>query len=496
MTGFLHEIDKRATSFWRWCAESLFHPVGSDFSRSQVWFRRLWIACLFLIGACLWAFFLNFGRFTWGVQDWIWEWRYSRILKEALTLGQLPLHTEPGVSYDVTRFLGVPDVSLAPQILFLRFLDPGLTFLINLLIMYTVSYLGCLLIKHRMRLSLFSFTILALLFNFNGFITAHIGIGHTMYVGYFILPYFVHLLLRLTESQPPRYWFAQMAMVLFGIELVGSTLLFAECLIFLTVLLIFSTNHRHHIFKAILAGVGLNIYRLVPAAISLSSYSSRPFPGFTTLGDILASLTWIIQPSQSIRGLPMGWWEFDMYVGVLGFVIIFLFGLYFIWKAIESGQTDTIHRPLGITMLIFSAFSIGYLYAPINYLPIPFFNLIHVPSRFLIIPLLILIAMAVVQLQSWINRQSKDTWHQFILLILLVILGHDLFQHLRLWRVEYVFEAFPAEPLEYSLHISNQVDPLYTNTLAISYLFTLIVLGYILYVLIKGRRDRPSEQAG
>ena len=325
MTGFLHEIDKRAASFWRWCAESLFHPVGRVFSRSQVWFRRLWIACLYLIGAGLWTFFLNFGRFTWGVQDWIWEWRYSRILKEALTLGQLPLHTEPGVSYEVIRFLGIPDVPLAPQILLLRFLDPGLNFLINLLIMYTVSYLGCLLIKHRMRLSLFSFTILALLFNFNGFITAHIGIGHTMYVGYFILPYFVHLLLRLTESQPPRYWFAQMAMVLFGIELLGSTLFFAACLIFLTVFLLFATNHRHHIFKAILAGVGLNIYRLVPAAIALSSYSSRPLPGFTTLGDLLASLTWIIQPSQSIRGLPLGWWEFDMYVGVLGFVIVFLF---------------------------------------------------------------------------------------------------------------------------------------------------------------------------
>ena len=105
------------------------------------------------------------------------------------------------------------------------------------------------------------------------------------------------------------------------------------------------------------------------------------------------------------------------------------------------------------------------------------------PSRFLIIPLLILIAMAVVQLQSWINKQSKDSWHQLILLILLVVLGHDLFQHARLWRVEYVFEAFPAEPLDYSLHISNQVDPLYTNTLAISYLFTLIVLGYILCIL-------------
>ncbi len=61
--GFLHEINKRAASFWRQCTESVFHPVWSVFSRSQVWFRRLWITCLYLIGAGLWAFFLNFDLF-------------------------------------------------------------------------------------------------------------------------------------------------------------------------------------------------------------------------------------------------------------------------------------------------------------------------------------------------------------------------------------------------------------------------------------------------
>ena len=114
------------------------------------------------------------------MEDWIWEWRYARILKEAVTTMHIPLHTEPPLAYGISRFLAIPDVPIDSRILLLRLFDPGLTFLITLLIMLTVIYIGCLRIKRHYQLSVFSFTALALLFNLNGFITSHIVAGRSI----------------------------------------------------------------------------------------------------------------------------------------------------------------------------------------------------------------------------------------------------------------------------------------------------------------------------
>ena len=143
-------------------------------------------------------------------------------------------------------------------------------------------------------------------------------------------------------------------------------------------------------------------------------------------------------------------------------------------------------------MLIFSTFSIGYIYVPFNYLPIPLVELVHVPSRFLILPLLFIIAIASTQIQSWLDRRSSSSWYHFSLILLLVILGHDLFQHARLWRVEYVFETFSTVPMDYSLHIANQIDPVYIILLAVSWTLSLITLVYILRRLLKDKSRSPS----
>ena len=492
MNAFIERADRKIATYWKWITKSLFLNAESEFTRSQIWFQRFAIICIYLLCIGLWSFFLNYGRINWGVQDWIWEWRYSKILKEALTDLHIPLHTDPPLSYNVSRFFGIPDVPFSPQMLLLRFLDPGINFLINMLLMFSVSYIGCLMIKRHYRLSVFSFTILALLFNVNGFITSHIAAGHTFFTGYFLLPFFILLTLQLMEGKASNHWFARMGLVLFGIELVGTTHIFAICFIFLGVLLLFAKSDRPNILKSMVAGVALNIYRIAPAALALTAMEKPPFAGFTTLGDLIMGLVWIIPPSKSIVGLPIAWWEFDMYVGILGLAFIGIFGIYFTWKSKTDVQTNKYLNPLGLTMLIFSTFSIGYIYVPFNYLPIPLIELVHVPSRFLILPLLFIIAIASTQIQSWLDRRSSSSWYHFSLILLLIILGHDLFQHARLWRVEYVFETFSAVPMDYSLHIANQIDPVYIILLAVSWTLSLITLAYILRRLLKDKSRSPS----
>lgn len=489
MLNWIDRVDRRVGFIWKWITDSLFLNSEAGFTRGQLWFQRFVILSIYLFCITLWSFFVNYGRINWGVEDWIWEWRYSTIIKEALTQAQLPLHTSPPLSYDVARFFSIPDVPFSPQTLLLLFLDIGPNFLVNLLLMFSVGYLGCLVIKRYYRLSVFSFLVLALLFNLNGFITSHIAAGHTFFTGYFLLPFFVLLVLQLMEGKSSKIWFAQMGLVLFGVELVGTTHLFAICFLFLAVLLLIAKLDRPSIFKALLSTLVLNIYRLAPAAIAITSTIKPPFAGFTTLGDLITGLVWIIPPSKSRVGLPIAWWEFDMYIGIVGLVFILYFML---WPTINTKNKSAApdrYRPLFITMLIFSVFSVGYLYAPINFLPIPLFNLIHVPSRFFILPLLFAMTIASIHFQSWLDRSSRSAWINFSLILLLLLLGHDLSQHARLWRVEYIFETFTSIPLDYSLHIANQTDVAYVIVVAISWIISIIALAYTIRKVLKRQKE-------
>lgn len=484
---------------WLGMTESVFAGQGSLFTPRQVWFQRLWIGGLLVAILALWAYFLNFGSYTFGVQDWIWEWRYARILRLAVLSGQLPLHTQPPISYGIDRFLAIPDVPLGPQLIFLRFLDLGPAVLATLLLMVLIAYVGCLAIRRRYRLSLFSFTVLAVLVIFNGFIGAHLGIGHTLFSGYFLLPFFVLLVLQLVDGDEGRGWVAWTGLILFGIELQGSTQIYAACMIFLGVLFLTFSRRRLTLLKAMLAGVLLNIYRIAPALISLSSYTNTPQPGYISLTELLDALVRIVPPSGAskfVTGLPLGWWELDVHVGILGLAFLVYFGIIRVW--VRSGEpvgAPGLPVPLGLSLLVMGIFSIGYIYWPVNFLPLPLLSLVHVPSRFLILPLLFLAALGVRALQRWLDESKPGFGLQVLLLALLVVLSHDLIQHARQWRVEHVFEAFPPAALDLGLRIVARPDPVYTMVLGASAAVSALSLIFYLVHALGGGRQRLTRDS-
>lgn len=482
---------------WMGICESIFAGPGARLTTRQRWFQRAWIGGLLVAILGFWTYFLNFGQFAFGVQDWIWEWRYSRILRLALLAGRLPLHTQPAASYGIDRFLAIPDVPLGPQLIFLRFLDLGPAALATMLLMVLIGFVGCLLLRRRENLSPFSFTILAVLVNFNGFIVAHLGIGHTLFSGYFLLPFFVLLVLQIVDGDEGRGWVAWVGLVLFGIELQGSTQIFAVCMIFLGILFLVFTGRRRKILLAMLAGVILNLYRIIPGLISLSSYTNRPQPGFISLTELSEGLLRIVPPSMSSKlmtGLPLGWWELDVFVGILGLAFLGYFGVYRVW--IESGKIPHgpgLPVPLGISLLSLGLFSIGYIYWPINFLPIPLLSLVHVPTRFFILPLLVLTGLGARTLQQWLDARKPGPGLQIALLAMLLLLTHDLFQHARQWRVEHVFEAFPPAALDNGLKIVARYDPTYVSVLTASAAVSGLALLVYLVLALGGTRRRLTQ---
>ncbi len=484
---------------WAGVSESIFTGQGSPMTSRQVWIQRSWIGGLLLATLAFWAYFLNFGQFDFGVQDWIWEWRYARILRLALLTGQLPLHTRPPISYDVDRFLAIPDVPLGPQLLFLRFMDLGPAALATILLMVLIGYVGCMALRRRYRLSPFSFTVLAILVCFNGFIVSHLGIGHTLFSGYFLLPFFLLLVLQLVDGDEGRGWVAWMGLVLFGIELQGSTQIYAACMIFLSILFLAFTGRRLKLLKAMLAGVIVNIYRIAPALISLSSYSNRPQPGFISLTELTEALLRIVPPSKAsklVTGLPLGWWELDVFVGILGLAFLIYFGIVRVW--VEPGETTRrpgLPVPLGLGLLVMGIFSIGYIYWPINFVPLPLFSLVHVPSRFMILPLVFLSALGAQALQGWLNGRKPGLGLQLLLLGGLVVFAHDLFQNTRQWRVEHVFEAFPPAKLDTGLMIVSRSDPGYVAVLAASAAVSAVAVIVYLVSAWRGSQRRLTQDS-
>jgi hypothetical protein len=79
----------------------------------------------------------------------------------------------------------------------------------------------------------FAFLILFTLAGFNGYITAHLAVGHSMWGGFFLLPFFALEALSLAEEKTSPGVITRMALVLFGMLLQDSFHMFIWCCMFL-----------------------------------------------------------------------------------------------------------------------------------------------------------------------------------------------------------------------------------------------------------------------
>jgi hypothetical protein len=273
----------------------LFTPITSSMSRRRRLIQWGWVLVFLLTGYLVFVFFLNSGRIPFEIQDWPKEWQYYTILKQALTEGIIPLHFSPA-TITPDRFLALPETVLSPQIFLLKFLDQGQFVLVNTLFLYSIGFLGCFLIGQRYRMSPFIFGIMVLLFGFNGHIMTHLSVGHSMWLGYYFLPFFFILLFRLSENDQGTNWSIWMALILFGIVLQGSIHIFVWCVFFLILLWLFSNQHRSEIFYALVVAFFLSAFRLFPAGLQYGSSSHAFFPGYLSLTDAIEKIHTTIHP--------------------------------------------------------------------------------------------------------------------------------------------------------------------------------------------------------
>ena len=485
------QLVNRAINFFRQASASWFYPTNSWVS---AWMNRIFLPALYVIGLYQWADFLNWGKIPLQLADWAdITAPMLALLKDAAIRGVLPLHTPltSALRHATDRFLATPDNILSPQVILLRFIDPGMFILMDTLVLYTLAFWGLLLIRRRFKLSLGAFFILFFLFAFNGHITDHLSVGHLWAESYFLLPFFCLLVFDLLEEQVGWKWICSMALLFFAFFLQGSLHQFIWCFLFLVLLGFSSFRLLKPVGLALLFAILTSMYRILPTALVAGEFKIGFFSGFPTVGDLLNGLVTLIEPARALETRTpltplLGWYEFDHYIGWVGFFFILFFGIY-LWLKKTSLQSPYLRLALPMAGLTF--LSIGRLYKPVFLLGIPMLTGERVTSRFLILPLVFLFIMGVVHFQRWLDTRQPGAGIQALLLGLLLVLANDMLQHMELWKVTQLDTLFPLAPaLTPELWVvANHPDPPYFLALAVGACISLLSIIYLIFKALRSQ---------
>lgn len=460
------------------------------------------LAALYLIGAWAIYYLLNGGTIQLTLHDWaeVTAPRYA-FLKDAVTKADLPLHMPGywGLRNVTDRFLAVPDTNIGPQILLLRFMDLERFFLIQTWLLYTIGYAGLILLARSLRLSLLTFATLFGLFFFNGNIIDHIVVGHVNWAMNFLFPYFVFLILRLLDGWQNINWIALMALFLFALLLQGAFHLFVACLFFLGMLWLVAPAARRPIFLSGVFAAGLGASRLLPPLLELHAFDTAFLSGYPTTLDLAEALV-VLHPTFpefvfSSSGLTnLNWWEFDLYIGLVGAFVLLVFGA----KGLLFPPTNqSYYRALTLPILAMTVLSIGRVYGILHLTQIPLLSSQRVSSRMVFVPFAVLLVVAIATFQRWLERRGRPGLHKILAGLATLLIANDLWQHTKLWRVVNMGRLFPPKELDLAVNtVANHPDPPYTLLigvgLTISAVTTLILAG----LTIRRKRVKSRREAG
>ena len=480
-----------ANSGFRLLTDLLFDAEPSRKGPAATIFTALVIIFLFSVGILHWSLFLDFGEGS-ARLDWPERLFWFGVLRDSITNFNIP-YIVPHEFYFSDRFMGNLQATFSPQILLTPFMSLSRFILFDTLLMYSLGFVGCLLIKRRYQLSVIPFTMLFLLFNFNGHITAHLSVGHA-WNGYFLLPFFVLLILELARPDRANKLGPSilLSFVLFGILLQGSFHVFFWCVCFLAILGLFNRGLLRLTAFTILASIALSSFRILPAMFfyggAQHSYASG-FPAFSIFIDALTTIktftfehpaTALYWPSGDPSGplsavYDVGWWEFDVFIGYVGVGFIAFFGIY--QRFSHDSNLSRLRFPaLDVPILLLGLFSFGIVFDLISDLQIPLVSWVErVPSRFFIIPLIMLAALAAIRMQEYLPKLRTSATLRILTVAGVVQLAHSFAAHSWFWRLE-TGSAVGRSYGVYEFIAPSQQDGLYTTAVIVGAPLSLIAL--------------------
>lgn len=452
------------------------------------------LVVLFAAGLIHWFLFFDGGDLSFNAHDWQKEYRYYSILKEAIGSGLMPYHVSIAF-HGTNRFLALPETNLSPQIFLLSFMDVGRFVIANMLILYSAGFLGCLLIMRRFSVSIFPFILLFMLFNFNGHVTSHLGVGHSMWGAYFLLPFFILFVFDLVGGTSSRTTPIKMAFVLFFIMLQGGLHIFVWCITFLVFLFFFNWRHAKPIVLSIVFGAVLSVFRLVPAGFALADRQEKFIWSYPTIRDLIDSLITIRQqtPERLLPWGTVGWWEYDMYIGIIGLAFILWFGVALRFSR-DPGLAHHKYSALDLPVLITGMFSLSYFHAFLTRIPLPLLRSERVATRFIVLPLILLAVLAAIRLSEVLRKSGQSVKFRIAAIVAIAITALGFVDHSFLWSVPRLERVFSSRTPDLSVpNIITLPDGSYKTLLAVSSIISAAGIVFLLYLLFRYRKEGDTK---
>lgn len=477
---------EKTRNILNWLAKNLFEPA-----ESYSLFSVLFILALYLVGVFWWCTFFNWHHSSISYFDWatINLPRYE-VIRDALHLGQFPLHVADKSSlHNVTdRFWALPDVITTPQMLVMLFVDADTFAILDVLFFFTIATAGLIYFRQKFKLSLIAYTILFFLFNFNGYIQAHYSAGHASWGGYFLFPWVFILIFKFIEAPQGWRWVTGMAFLFFYMLLAGSEHHFLWLCIFLLALGLTNLPKMKWILIAIIASGLLGAIRLLPPLLEVGKFVSDPnlkfLSGYQTSTDVLTSLFFLSKPlndlvdtGKDLLLTPLFPWETDIFLGLVGGSFLLYFGVF------KWAQDQTVNKRF--SQLIFPALIVfllaqGDLYK-FTLFNFPLFASEQVSARIIAVPFVLLMLIASIYFQDWLNKTTHPL-AKLGVLIGLPIFVSDLWDHLKIWKVDVIIQFFHPYVFKADGNsLANHADPLYINTLLVGAGITILSALFLLF---------------
>lgn len=464
------------------------------------WFINiLVIGGLFLWGVTLWGGFFSWGNIAFDFLDWaeVTGPRYA-LLRDAALKGVFPLHAGNTTALrGVTdRYFSIADTPFLPEYLLLPYVGTEQYIFYDTLLFYGVGFIGLVLIYRKFKLSPFVFSLIFLIFNFNGSLTSHLAVGHSIWTGHFLIPFFILFAFSLLEREKVN-WRSILGLVILLLIILGTGYfhLYLWCLMFLGLLALFNWRLIKPVSIAGLFTVLASLPRLLPPALALSGITQEYLGGFPSITDIITEMVTLRDPYRAIQAItdtyPLNAWETDYYIGLLGFALLVVFGILLPLRRDRSRRSVQVQ--ILVACLIFTAFSTGEVFAQVvRVFTIPPFTGERVTARMFILPLMFVLIQAAIFLQREISERRLPAWVQIMGIGLAGLLFHDLNQHLQAWRIRYLdpmVDLFPKIPFDPAQHtLANHPDPIYTTMLLGGLAVTVITLGFLTVMSLRKQK--------
>lgn len=429
------------------------------------------LTLLYGAGALFWLWFFAAGRMAFTAYDWPIQYMHYTALQQGLQSGSLPWRSSL-LMHGNDRLLGSPQVPLAPDILLLAAMPIRIFVPAAGLLWYTVGFAGSLALRRQFRLGLAPFAVWWLLFNANGHLISHLAVGHIEWFAVFLLPFFLAALLRLADRErPPARAGLALGFWLGLFTLPGAFHLFIWCMLFVALLLPVARGRRAALLVALGSAAGLALYRLLPALVVFGQ-SPYPFRAWFVSGELWLRGLMTITGHNTLYncgGRMTGWWEFDFYTGLTGFLFIIGLGVIIRFRrlpALAASSYKMFDLPLAALTLL------AFLPLPV-WLSLPVIE--RVVTRFFFIPLLFLLLLAVIRWQR-LREMSAGARQPLLTLALLGGLAGELFAHAWRWRPAALEEFFGLPPFTTGITLLADTDAGYHAAVAAGWLLSLLVL--------------------